>query len=122
MRLRGGPMLLLDACRVRYPAFSGEYSLEVPRGSLCGIVGPSGGGKTTLLHVIAGFETPSSGHLLFESRDLLRLRPAERPVAMVFQDYNLFPHLTASQNIGLGIHPSLRLSPQERRRVDEPPV
>jgi thiamine transport system ATP-binding protein len=112
-------MLRVSRCRVQYPDFLGEYSLEVPSGSLCAVVGPSGGGKTTLLHLVAGFETPSIGHLSFAGNDLLRLRPAERPVAMVFQDYNLFPHLSALDNVGLGIRPSLRLSAEERRQANE---
>jgi thiamine transport system ATP-binding protein len=110
-------MLLVDDCRLEYPDFSASYSLEVPSGELCAVVGPSGGGKTTLLHMIAGFETPESGTLRFDGRDLRPLPPAKRPIAMLFQDHNLFPHLTARQNIGLGVRPSLRLTDSERARV-----
>jgi thiamine transport system ATP-binding protein len=113
------PILVLDDCRVVYPDFLGRYSLSVASGALCAVVGPSGGGKTTLLHLIAGFETPSGGALRFRGQDLIPLQPADRPLAMVFQDHNLFPHLTAFQNVGLGIRPSLRLSPEERQRVAE---
>jgi thiamine transport system ATP-binding protein len=112
-------MLLVDDCRLAYPDFPARYRLEVPSGALCAVVGPSGGGKTTLIHLIAGFETPVSGTLRFEGTDLRPLRPAERPIAMIFQEHNLFPHLTARQNVGLGVRPSLRLDPQERARVDE---
>jgi thiamine transport system ATP-binding protein len=110
-------MLLVDDCRLEYPDFSASYSLEVPSGELCAVVGPSGGGKTTLLHMIAGFETPASGVLRFDGRDLRPLPPAKRPIAMLFQDHNLFPHLTARQNIGLGVRPTLRLTDSERARV-----
>ena len=58
---RWSPMLRVEACRVDYPDFAGRYSLAVAAGSLCAVVGPSGGGKTTLLHLIAGFETPVAG-------------------------------------------------------------
>jgi len=110
-------MLLIENCRLTWPDFAANYSLKVAEGHLCAVVGPSGGGKTTLLHMIAGFETPESGTLSFAGRDLLRLAPAERPVAVVFQDHNLFPHLTASQNIALGLRPSLRLTGQEQTLV-----
>jgi thiamine transport system ATP-binding protein len=113
------PRLVLDEARVVYPDFLGRYSLAVDGGALCAVVGPSGGGKTTLLHLIAGFETPAGGALSFAGRDLARLSPAERPIAMVFQDHNLFPHLTASENVGLGVKPSLRLDASERQRVAE---
>ena len=110
-------MLLVDECRLEYPDFSACYRLQVPTGALCAVVGPSGGGKTTLLHMIAGFETPISGVLRFGEQNLIPLRPAERPVAMLFQDHNLFPHLTARQNVGLGVRPSLRLNEAEHARV-----
>lgn len=112
-------MLRVEACRVVYPDFSGLYSLHVAEGSFSAVVGPSGGGKTTLLHLIAGFEAASSGRLTWNDEDLLPLGPAERPVAMVFQDHNLFPHLTAFENVALGLRPSLRLDRAERDRVRE---
>jgi thiamine transport system ATP-binding protein len=92
-----------------YPGFHACYTLSVPAGTLCGLIGPSGGGKTTLLHAIAGFERPGAGTLRFAGRDLLGLAPSQRPLSILFQDHNLFPHLTAAQNVGLGISPSLRL-------------
>ncbi len=110
-------MLRIEKCRLVWPDFVADYSLTVPSGALCAIVGPSGGGKTTLLHMIAGFETPESGELSFDGLDLLPLPPAKRPVAIVFQDHNLFPHLTATQNASLGLRPSLRLTPGERAIV-----
>jgi len=110
-------MLLVDDCRLAYPNFAARYSLAVPTGALCAVVGPSGGGKTTLLHMIAGFERPSGGTLRFAGQDLAPLKPAERPLAMIFQDHNLFPHLTARDNVGLGVRPSLRLDERHRRRV-----
>lgn len=100
-----------------YPGFHASYTLNVPAGALCGLIGPSGGGKTTFLHAIAGFETPSSGTLRFAGRDLLPLQPAERPLSVLFQDHNLFPHLTAAQNVGLGVDPRLRLSAADSAAV-----
>ena len=105
--------------RLDYPGFRASYSLHVPRGAMCGLIGPSGGGKTTLLHAIAGFERPSAGTLRFAGRDLLGLQPADRPLSILFQEHNLFPHLPAWQNVGLGIDPRLRLDGAGRAAVDE---
>lgn len=101
-----------------YWDFHACYTLAVPAGALCALIGPSGGGKTTLLHAIAGFERPSAGRLAFEGRDLLPLAPAERPLSILFQDHNLFPHLSAAQNVGLGIDPRLRLGAGQRAAVE----
>lgn len=112
-------MLVIENCRLSWPDFTADYSLCVKEGAFCAVIGPSGGGKTTLLHMISGFETPQSGTLTFRGRDLLPLSPSERPVAIVFQDHNLFPHLSAAENIALGIRPSLKLSLEEREQVSE---
>ena len=100
-----------------YPEFLACYALTVPAGALCGLIGPSGGGKTTLLHAIAGFARPVRGAVRFGGRDLLPLRPAERPISIVFQDHNLFPHLTAEQNVTLGVNAALRPPPSARLDV-----
>jgi thiamine transport system ATP-binding protein len=112
-------MLVIENCRLSWPDFEADYSLKIETGALCAIVGPSGGGKTTLLHMIAGFEHPQSGRMSFDGRDLLPLAPAERPIAIVFQDHNLFPHLTAAENVALGLRPSLRLNVKEHALVSE---
>lgn len=111
-------MLRLEGLTIAYPDFTGIYDLAVPRGALCAVVGPSGGGKTTLLSAIAGFETVSAGTLTFDGADLLPLPPARRPVGLLFQDFNLFPHLTAAENVGLGLRPDLRLSAGQRAEVE----
>jgi len=112
-------MLVIENCRLSWPDFVADYSLSVKVGHLCAVIGPSGGGKTTLLHMIAGFETPDSGTLTFTGQNLLPLAPAKRPVAIVFQDHNLFPHLNVTQNVGLGIRPSLRLTDGEELLIEE---
>jgi thiamine transport system ATP-binding protein len=112
-------MLVVDDCRLEYPDFSARYTLQVETGQLCAVVGPSGGGKTTLLHLIAGFERQVSGFLQFAGQDLTPLKPSARPIAMVFQDHNLFPHLTAGENVALGLRPSLRLDDRDRRQVKD---
>ena len=112
-------MLVLDKVRLVYPEFSVEYDLTVPAGALCALIGPSGGGKTTLLHAIAGFVSPDSGSIDFAGRELTGLRPADRPLSILFQDHNLFPHLTAAQNIGLGVDPRLRLTNAQQQTVGD---
>jgi thiamine transport system ATP-binding protein len=110
-------MLVINDLTIRLDDWTGIYDLEVPRGALFALVGPSGGGKSTLLNAIAGFEAPIGGSLLFDGVDLLPLPPARRPVAIVFQDHNLLPHLSAARNAGLALSPSLRLAPGDHARV-----
>jgi ABC-type sugar transport system ATPase subunit len=95
--------VVVDRVEKRYPharrkALS-EVSLEVPPGSFFSILGPSGCGKTTLLRVIAGFEQPSAGRVLIGGVDVTGIPPRDRDIAMVFQDYALYPHMTVRQNM-----------------------
>jgi thiamine transport system ATP-binding protein len=82
-------------------------------------MGPSGAGKSTLLSAIAGFLDPTGGRILWDRQDLTQVPPGERPVTILFQDQNLFPHLTVSQNLGLGLRPDLRLSPSDSDRIEK---
>lgn len=111
--------LELRAVTFRYEDMLMSFTLRVERGACLALIGPSGAGKTTLLSLVAGFERAESGRILIEGRDVTDLPPVERPVSMVFQDHNLFPHLSASANVGLGIHPGLRLSGADRARVSD---
>jgi ABC-type Fe3+/spermidine/putrescine transport system ATPase subunit len=90
-----------------------DVSLTIRRGSFYGLLGPSGCGKTTTLRLIAGFEQPDAGEILLNGRDIARLRPYQRPVSTVFQNYALFPHLTARGNIEFGLR---------RKRIDKPVI
>ncbi|MDO1581110.1 ABC transporter ATP-binding protein [Rhizobium oryzicola] len=76
-------------------------SLEAEAGEFIALVGPSGCGKSTLLRIVAGLEHPTSGSVMAAGRELTALAPADRNVAMVFQSYALYPHLTAGQNIAV---------------------
>ena len=78
-------------------------SFTVPKGTLTTILGPSGCGKTTTLRMIAGLESPTSGRILIEGRDVTTLGPAERNVSMVFQSYALFPHMNVLSNVSYGL-------------------
>jgi ABC-type sugar transport system ATPase subunit len=96
-----------------------DLSLAVPDGGFLTLLGPSGSGKTTLLRCIAGLEEPSAGEVLIGERDVTRAAPAARDVAMVFQSYTLYPHLTARANIAFGLEVR-RVPPAEiARRVEE---
>ncbi|TNC72215.1 ATP-binding cassette domain-containing protein [Rubellimicrobium roseum] len=110
-------MLRLEGLELAQGAFRLAADLSVPRGATVALLGPSGGGKSTLLAGIAGFLPPRAGRVLWDGRDLGPLPPGQRPASVLFQDNNLFPHLSAAQNVGLGLRPSLRLSSPERERV-----
>ena len=77
--------------------------LEAAEGELVVVVGPSGSGKSTLLRCIAGLEQPEAGTVAVKGKDVTHAEPGERDVAMVFQDYALYPHLTVADNIGFGL-------------------
>ena len=89
-------------------------SFAVPAGSFVVLLGPSGCGKSTTLRLIAGLDTPDSGRILIGDRDVTGLAPARRQIAMVFQSYALFPHLSVRENILFG----LRVRREPRREFD----
>jgi multiple sugar transport system ATP-binding protein len=95
--------------------------LSVPDGAFVVLLGPTGAGKTTTLRLIAGLETPDSGDILIGGRSVLADTPAERNVAMVFQQYSLYPHLTVRQNLAFPLQSPLLRTPPEiiERRIRE---
>jgi len=111
-------MLELRDILLRYPDFTLEADLTVARCARVALLGPSGAGKSMLLAAIAGFLPLDRGRIRIDGRDVTDLPPGKRGVAVVFQDQNLFPHLTAAQNIGLALNPSLRLTAQDRTAID----
>ena len=110
-------MLRLDRLILSQDDFRLAADLTIDAGTMVAILGPSGAGKSTLLAAIAGFVTPASGRILWQGRDITQAPPGARPVSILFQDQNLFPHLTVAENVGLGIRPDLRLSAPDRARV-----
>ena len=80
-----------------------HVSIDIAQGEIFALLGSSGCGKTTLLRILAGFETPTSGRVLLEGKDIGGLAPYERPFNMMFQSYALFPHLTVWDNIAFGL-------------------
>jgi thiamine transport system ATP-binding protein len=114
--MRKADMLHLDHLRLTFPGFTLTANWSVPAGQSLALIGPSGAGKSTLLMAIAGF-LPIEGRILWQGEDLAPLLPAKRPVSILFQDQNLFPHLTLLQNLGLALSPELRLSAVQRDKV-----
>jgi multiple sugar transport system ATP-binding protein len=92
-------------------------SLEVRDGEFVALLGPSGCGKTTLLRIIAGLETQSAGRIVIGGRDMTGLAPRERGLAMVFQNYAVFPHMTVFENVAFGLRMQKRDSAEIDRRV-----
>ena len=94
-----------------------RFTLSVSRGEQVAILGPSGAGKSTLLNLIAGFLTPASGNMVIDGEDHTTTPPSRRPVSMLFQENNLFSHLSVQQNIGLGLNPGLKLNASQREKI-----
>jgi len=90
-----------------------RFDLSVANGEVLSLIGPSGSGKSTLLSLVAGFLDPVAGRILLDDQPIQGLTVAERPVSIVFQQHNLFPHLDLYTNVALGVHPPLRLKPAE---------
>ena len=112
-------MLHLENILVRQGNFALSAHLTNPTGARVALMGASGSGKSTFLSTLAGFIWPDEGRLSLNGRDITRVPVAERPISILFQDGNLFPHLNVSDNIALGLSPSLKLSAADRGRVAE---
>jgi thiamine transport system ATP-binding protein len=101
----------------RYEDMLMAFDLAVEPGEFLAVMGPSGAGKSTLLSLIAGFERPLEGQVLWNGADITQLAPAQRPLSILFQENNLFAHLDVYTNVALGISPSARLEGEEKARV-----
>ncbi|WGW05396.1 thiamine ABC transporter ATP-binding protein [Tropicibacter oceani] len=98
-------MLVVENLSVSLDGFALQADLSLAPGRRVAVIGPSGAGKSMLLDVIAGFRAPDRGRVLWQGRDLTALPPQERPVSMLFQDQNLFPHLSVTRNLWLALRP-----------------
>ena len=112
-------MLRLDDVRLSQGAFRLRVDLAVDSGQRLAVMGVSGSGKSTLLSAIAGFTAVEAGRIEIADRDVTTAPVAERPVSILFQDGNLFPHLSAFDNVALGVAPGLRVSQEQKRAVSE---
>jgi spermidine/putrescine transport system ATP-binding protein len=108
-----GQDLELKGIRKEFPGFVAvdNLDLHIPAGEFFALLGPSGCGKTTTLRMIAGLESPTAGKILLGGKDITDMKPHERPVNTVFQNYALFPHMSVLENVAFGIR---------RRKLDEP--
>lgn len=95
-----------------------DFDLEVHDGELLVLVGGSGSGKSTILRMLAGLEDVTTGRILIDERDVTDVAPGQRDVAMVFQDYGLYPHMTARENLSLGLRIRKIAAPEISRRVE----
>jgi len=96
-----------------------DVNLTIEDGEFMVLVGPSGCGKSTLLRMIAGLEEITDGTISIGDRDVTELGPPERDIAMVFQNYALYPHMNVRENLGFGLSVRHTPKPEIRRRVDE---
>lgn len=113
----GDGMLQLDKLHLTQDGFHLRADWSVERGEKIAIIGPSGAGKSTLLMGIAGFIAAESGRILWAGADLAVQDVGARPMTILFQDHNLFAHLTVADNLGLGLSPRLRLTADQRDQI-----
>src|ERR1700723_3266197 len=108
-------LLELTGVRKRFGATEvlRQIDLSLGSGEMLVIVGASGCGKSTLLRIVAGLETPSAGHIHLDGRDITSVDPAARDIAMVFQNYALYPHMTVFDNMASG----LKMRKLEKRQI-----
>jgi thiamine transport system ATP-binding protein len=119
----GAKVFTMDMISVRdgfyeRDGFSLGMDFSVPPSSITAVIGPSGAGKSTLLNIIAGFDHLQRGTLVLNGEEHGATPPADRPVNFVFQDNNSFAHLSARNNVALGIVPHLKLLPEQWLSVD----
>ncbi len=96
-----------------------DVTLEIASGEFMVLVGPSGCGKSTLMRMVAGLEDVTEGAILIDERDVTELSPRNRDIAMVFQNYALYPHMTVRKNLGYGLKVRKTPKPEVERRVAE---
>lgn len=112
-------MLVLDDVQYTYQRELFRFELSIERGQIVSLMGPSGAGKSTLLALVAGFIHPDQGDIRVDGESIVRKEPYQRPFSMLFQEHNLFSHLSVRDNIGLGLHPGLKLAVDQKRQVEQ---
>jgi len=111
-------MLSLKSVEYSVGEFKLKADFKIPRLSKVALIGPSGAGKSTLLSLISGFLKPNSGSIIIDNEDVTTKLSNQRRVTTIFQDGNLFPHLTVIKNISLGLRPDLRLNSAQQSVLD----
>ncbi|MHA2939211.1 thiamine ABC transporter ATP-binding protein [Vibrio sp. RC27] len=110
-------MLMLEQATYEYECEHFQFDLTIQSGEILALMGASGAGKSTLLSLIAGFIHPKAGNIKVEGKSVLKLPPYQRPFSMLFQEHNLFAHLSVVENISLGLNPSLKLNEHQKKQV-----
>jgi putrescine transport system ATP-binding protein len=118
---RAEPYIRIDDVSKKFGDFTAvdDVSLRIYRGEIFCLLGGSGCGKTTLLRMLAGFETPSDGRIFIDGQDMAGVPPYKRPVNMMFQSYALFPHMTVEQNVAFGLKQEGTPKAELTQRVNE---
>ncbi|USH02156.1 thiamine ABC transporter ATP-binding protein [Grimontia kaedaensis] len=112
-------MLNVNELSYQYQPETLSFSFNAAPGSITAILGPSGAGKSTLLSLLCGLLPPHGGAVTFAGEDFTQKPSYERPLSMLFQEHNLFSHLSAFDNIALGISPKLSLTAKDKASVKE---
>ena len=112
-------MIKLENISIKLDNFRTKFTVEINKGEWVGIIGQSGAGKSTFLNLIAGFAQPEVGSLIINNRDMRDVPASKRSVSSLFQDNNLFPHLSVYQNIAVAIKPNLKLNDNEKKKIFE---
>ncbi len=115
------PFIRIESVTKKFSDFIAvnNVSLDIYKGELFALLGGSGCGKTTLLRILAGFESPTEGRVWIDGQDMTSVPPYERPVNMMFQSYALFPHMTVEQNVGYGLKHEKLTDVQRKDRVKQ---
>lgn len=110
-------MLKVEGLQIRQVGFELQADFTVPRGARVAVLGPSGAGKSTLLLALAGFVELAAGRISYEGAEIGGQAAGARPISMLFQDSNLFPHLDAFDNLALGLVQNLRPSAAQKDQI-----
>ena len=112
-------MLKINNVTLKLKSFHLKIDLTIKPESITAVIGPSGSGKSTLFDMIGGFNQVDSGSVLWEDNDIGNLLPAQRPITVLFQDNNLFPHLNTYQNVALGLTTKLKNHEKFKFKIDD---
>ncbi len=112
-------MITLNQLKFQYKTMAMQFDLHIAKGEKVAIIGASGAGKSTLLNLIAGFEMANSGDIYLNGEKHNTTEPYQRPVSMLFQENNVFPHLTVFQNIAFGLKANLKLDNKQVQLVEQ---